>query len=87
MKKMNWLKWPLEHYSISLLIIGILFVLGIYGMYVMPKDEFPAFTIRQGVVAFGHYGKALFEVFKYLGAEKIGYNQPASAKYATENPF
>ena len=51
MKNMNWLKWPLENYSISLLIIGILFVLGIYGMYVMPKDEFPAFTIRQGVVA------------------------------------
>jgi len=50
MKKMNWLKWPLEHYPISLLIIVILFVLGIYGMYVMPKDEFPAFTIRQGVV-------------------------------------
>ncbi len=47
---MNWLKWPLEHYPISLLIVGILFVLGIFGMYVMPKDEFPAFTIRQGVV-------------------------------------
>ena len=47
---MNWLKWPLEHYPISLLIIGILFVLGIYGMYVMPKDEFPHATIRQGVV-------------------------------------
>ena len=27
--KMNWLKWPLDHYPISLLIIGILFVLGI----------------------------------------------------------
>ena len=50
MKEMNWLKWPLEHYPISLLIVCILFVLGIYGMYVMPKDEFPAFTIRQGVV-------------------------------------
>ena len=49
-KRMNWLKWPLEHYPISLLIVGILFVLGIFGMYVMPKDEFPAFTIRQGVV-------------------------------------
>ncbi|MCR4582996.1 MAG: efflux RND transporter permease subunit [Prevotella sp.] len=48
--KMEWLKWPLEHYSISLLIIGILFVLGIYGMYDMPKDEFPHATIRQGVV-------------------------------------
>jgi len=50
MKKDSWLRWPLEHYSISLLITGILFVMGIYGMYVMPKDEFPAFTIRQGVV-------------------------------------
>ena len=50
MKKMNWLRWPLEHYPISLLIVIILFVLGIYGMYVMPKDEFPHATIRQGVV-------------------------------------
>lgn len=48
--KMEWLKWPLEHYSISLLIIGILFVLGIFGMWDMPKDEFPHATIRQGVV-------------------------------------
>ncbi len=50
MKKMSWLNWPLKHYSVSLLIVAILFILGIYGMYVMPKDEFPAFTIRQGVV-------------------------------------
>ena len=50
MEKMSWLKWPLDHYPISLLIVIILFILGIYGMYVMPKDEFPAFTIRQGVV-------------------------------------
>ena len=47
---MNWLKWPLEHHSIMLLIIAILFGLGIYGMYDMPKDEFPHATIRQGVV-------------------------------------
>ena len=50
MKQMNWLRWPLEHYSIALLIVGILFVMGIYGMYIMPKDEFPHATIRQGVV-------------------------------------
>ena len=61
-KKMNWLKWPLEHYSISLLIIGILFVLGIYGMYVMPKDEFPAFTIRQGVVVAVYPGATSEEI-------------------------
>ncbi|MBP3833410.1 MAG: efflux RND transporter permease subunit [Bacteroidaceae bacterium] len=60
--KMNWLRWPLEHYSISLLIIGILFVMGIYGMYVMPKDEFPHSTIRQGVVVAVYPGATSEEV-------------------------
>ncbi len=50
MKNGNWLKWPLEHYSISLMIVAILFVMGLFGLYDMPKDEFPQFTIRQGVV-------------------------------------
>ena len=59
---MNWLKWPLDHYPISLLIIGILFVLGIYGMYVMPKDEFPHATIRQGVVVAVYPGATSEEV-------------------------
>ena len=62
MKKMNWLRWPLEHYSISLLIIGILFVMGIYGMYVMPKDEFPHATIRQGVVVAVYPGATSEEI-------------------------
>ena len=61
-EKMNWLKWPLEHYPISLLIIVLLFVLGIYGMYVMPKDEFPAFTIRQGVVVAVYPGATSEEI-------------------------
>ena len=59
---MNWLKWPLDHYPISLLIISILFVLGIYGMYVMPKDEFPHATIRQGVVVAVYPGATSEEV-------------------------
>ena len=62
MKKMDWLKWPLEHYPITLLMVVILFVLGIYGMYVMPKDEFPAFTIRQGVVVAVYPGATSEEV-------------------------
>ena len=61
-KKMNWLKWPLDHYPITLLIVVILFVLGIYGMYVMPKDEFPHATIRQGVVVAVYPGATSEEV-------------------------
>ena len=59
---MDWLKWPLEHYSIALLIISILFVLGIYGMWDMPKDEFPHAIIRQGVVVAVYPGATSEEV-------------------------
>ena len=61
-EKMSWLKWPLEHYPITLLIVIIFFVLGIYGMYVMPKDEFPHATIRQGVVVAVYPGATAEEV-------------------------
>ena len=59
---MEWLKWPLEHYPISLLIISIFFLLGIFGMYDMPKDEFPHATIRQGVVVAVYPGATTEEV-------------------------
>ena len=42
---------------------------------------------HHGAVAFGHWGKALFEVFKYFGIQDIAYNQPASLPYPQENPF
>ena len=61
-KKTDWLKWPLEHYSITLLLIGVLFVLGVYGMWVMPKDEFPHAVIRQGVVVAVYPGATSEEV-------------------------
>jgi L-fucose isomerase-like protein len=57
--------------------------MGRFYRHVLIENGFP----HHGAVAFGHYGKALFEVFKYLGAEDIGYNKPATDKYKTENPF
>ena len=61
-KKINWMAWPLLHYPISLLVVAILFGIGIWGMYVMPKDEFPPFTIRQGVVIAVYPGATSEEV-------------------------
>ena len=57
--------------------------MGRFYRHVLIENGFP----HHGAVAFGHYGKTLFEVFKYLGAEKVDYNQPATLPYATENPF
>ena len=42
---------------------------------------------HHGAVAFGHFGKQLYEVFKYLGVEEIGFNKPAGMLYKSENPF
>ena len=42
---------------------------------------------HHGAVAFCHFGKQLYEVFKYLGVEEIGFNQPAGMLYKSENPF
>ena len=53
--------------------------------HVLIEKNFP----HHGAVAFGHYGRALFEVFKYLGVpyEEIGCNRPAGDRYPSENPF
>ena len=60
--KTKWISWPLENYRITLLLVVILFGIGIYGMWVMPKDEFPPVTIRQGVVVAVYPGATSEEV-------------------------
>ncbi len=42
---------------------------------------------HHGAVAFGHYGKVLFDVFTYLGVEDIAFNQPKGMLYKGENPY
>lgn len=42
---------------------------------------------HHGAVAFGHFGKALFDVFKFLGIEDVEYNRPKCLPYPNENPF
>ena len=59
--------------------------MGRFYRHVLIEGGYP----HHGAVAFGHFGKALFEVFKYIGVpvEEIGYNQPAGVRYPTENPW
>ncbi len=46
----SWVAWPIKNYKITAFMTVLVFLFGIFGVYVMPKDEFPPFTIRQGVV-------------------------------------
>ena len=51
--------------------------------HVLIEKRYP----HHGAVAFGHYGKAIYNLFKYLGVKELGFNQPKGMLYKTENPF
>lgn len=59
--------------------------MGRFYRHVLIEKNFP----HHGAVAFGHFGKTLYEVFKYIGVDvdEIGFNQPKNMLYKTENPF
>ena len=67
--------------------IGIFAIpqMGRFYRHVLIEKNFP----HHGAVAFGHFGKELYEVFRYLGVapQEIGYNHPQGVLYPTENPF
>ena len=57
--------------------------MGRFYRHVLIEKRYP----HHGVVAFGHVGKALHSLFRYLGIQDIAYNQPKNLPYPTENPF
>ena len=57
--------------------------MGRFYRHVLIEKNFP----HHGAVAFGHYGRAIYDTFRYLGVKDIGFNQPAGVRYPTENPF
>ncbi len=67
--------------------IGIFAIpeMGRFYRHVLIEKNYP----HHGAVAFGHFGKAIYEVFKYVGVEldEIGFNQPKGMMYPSENPF
>ncbi len=57
--------------------------MGRFYRHVLIQKRYP----HHGAVAFGHYGKTLWEVFKLLGVKDIAWNQPKTLPYPTENPW
>jgi multidrug efflux pump subunit AcrB len=50
-KKRNIVEWAMHYRQIVILMTCCFMVFGIYGLAKMKKNEFPDFTIRQGIVA------------------------------------
>ena len=56
----------MRNFRITFLLVGCLFVFGIYGLVHIPKQEFPEYTIRQGVVVGVYPGATSEEVEEQL---------------------
>lgn len=56
----------MRNFRITFLIVGSLFVFGIYALACIPKQEFPEYTIRQGVVVGVYPGATAEEVEEQL---------------------
>ena len=56
----------MRNFRITFLIVGCLFAFGIYGLVHIPKQEFPEYTIRQGVVVGVYPGATSEEVEQQL---------------------
>ncbi|WP_143317928.1 L-fucose/L-arabinose isomerase family protein [Clostridium sp. HBUAS56017] len=65
--------------------IGIFAIpeMGRFYRHVLIENRYP----HHGAVAFGHYGKAIYNLFRYLGVKEVGFNKPKGMLYKTENPF
>ena len=65
--------------------IGIFAIpqMGRFYRHVLIEKHFP----HHGAVAFGHFGKTIFSVLKYLGVADVSFNQPKGMLYPSENPF
>ena len=50
MKKGGVIEWAMSHRQIVILVVVLMMIFGAYSLKIMPKQEFPGFTIRQGVV-------------------------------------
>jgi len=59
----------MKHREIVLLVTAILVLFGIYALFVMPRQEFPVFTVRQGLVIGVYPGASSSEVEQQLTRE------------------
>ncbi|MDR2859511.1 MAG: efflux RND transporter permease subunit [Mediterranea sp.] len=65
-RKINIVESAMHHRNIVFLITTLMIVLGIYGLKNIPKQEFPTFTIRQGVIVGVYPGATSAEVEEQL---------------------
>lgn len=65
-RKQGVIETAMRYRQIVFLIVGILIIFGIYALREMPKQEFPEFTIREGIVIAAYPGATSSEIEEQL---------------------
>ncbi|WP_324027697.1 efflux RND transporter permease subunit [Maribacter sp. BPC-D8] len=83
-KKSGIIDWAFKHATFPFVLVMSLVLMGIYGLLNMPRNEFPDFTIRQGLII-GSYPGASSEKVAHELTSKVeeflfGYNEVDKTK-------
>lgn len=72
-KKIGYIGWAMRYRSIVFILIGLFLIYGVFALLNMPRNEFPNFTIRQGLVIGVYPGANSAEVEEQLTKQVENY--------------
>jgi multidrug efflux pump subunit AcrB/outer membrane protein TolC len=88
-KKTGYIGWAMRYHNIVLILVGIFVIYGVYALFNMPRNEFPNFTIRQGLVIGVYPGATSSEVEEQLTKQVenyiFGFKEVKKAKTYSES--
>ena len=88
-KKIGYIGWAMRNHNIVFILVSVFVLFGVYALLNMPRNEFPNFTIRQGLVVGVYPGATSAEVEEQLTKEVenyiFGFKEVKKAKTYSES--
>lgn len=88
-KKIGYIGWGMRYHNIVFILVSVFVIFGAYALFNMPRNEFPNFTIRQGLVVGIYPGATSIEVEEQLTKEVenyiFGFKEVKKAKTYSES--
>lgn len=88
-KKIGFIGWGMRYHNIGIILVSVFIIFGVYALLNMPRNEFPNFTIRQGLVIGVYPGATSAEVEEQLTKQVenyiFGFKEVKKAKTYSES--
>lgn len=85
-QKLGIIEGSMRHNKLMLFIVFVLCVFGIFALVKIPKQEFPTFTVRQGVIVGVYPGATSVQIEEQL-AKPLNSFYSHTKKYAEKKPI